>query len=283
MVVRSAASLVVLGDSAEATYLRALADDVGLPTAMPSRRRGAMPAVAWLALDAPEALVAATNLRARGGTVAIFAEPRATDPHDALGLADAGVGLGCLLAWSPALLEAGRQIAALPDLRHLEVRVRSSVDGGDDLGRAVAVAAWCLAERTIDTVEASGVDGMLIHAGAVDALVDVAVSGVPEWSLQAAADDAVVRLELAPELMLERNGEVVSSWDRLADPARAAATATGVAGFADDLRSGRLLRVDRWPAGAHPTWAVEVARLRDAARRSGEAGAPVAPGPSPEL
>ena len=118
---------------------------------------------------------------------------------------------------------------------------------------------------------------MRIMAGDVEATADVAPGGIPEWSLQAAAADSVVRLELAPELMLERNGEIVSSWDRSADPARAAATALGVAAFADDLRSGRLLRPDRWPAGAHPTWGVEVACLRSAARRSAETGVAVAP------
>ena len=252
---RAAAALLAIGDSSTVALVTQLADGLGIPLAERGRR-SRLPVVA---------LVGATTVsdaEVRAGPpspASVFAEPPSASWFEEVpGGAPAGAAL--YAAWSPAVALAGREIAAAGPLRHVDVRVRQP--RGTGFPAALALAAWTLAGQDVGALVALARGRARLTGSAVVAEVDGTASPLPEWSLQAASDHSVVRLELAPTVSFERDGEPVPLGDPAGeDPAVTAARHLGLLGFLDDLRSGALLDPRRWPRGAHPGWGRTVERL----------------------
>ena len=254
MVGRAAAALLAIGDSPTVALVAQLADGLGIPLAERGRR-SRLPVVALLGAPATTAEVG-TGPPVPACT---FAEPPSGSLfEDAPGRAAAGAAL--YAAWSPVVARAGRAIAEAGPLRRVDIAVRRP--GGTGFPEALALAAWTLAGQDVGAIIALGEGHARLTSTTVVAEVDGTVSPRPEWSLQAASDHSVLRLELAPTVSLERNGEPVPLGDPAdEDPAVAAARPLGLLGFVDDLRTGALLDPHRWPRGAHPGWGRTVERL----------------------
>jgi myo-inositol 2-dehydrogenase / D-chiro-inositol 1-dehydrogenase len=192
----------------------------------------------------PPACHAADALRAvEAGAGALVEKPLCTTLADADRLVDAaaaGARLGYAenLAFAPPVRLALEQARALGPLRHVEVRaVQPRPDWGDfltaewgggvlfDLGaHPVAVALLLAAPAPPTRVEAvlHGADDHPVDehaevrvefAGGPTATVVASWRGTDEavWDAQAASASAVVRLELLPDVRVERDGEEVAS------------------------------------------------------------------------
>jgi predicted dehydrogenase len=145
------------------------------------------------------------------------------------------VGYAENLAYAPVVQQLMAEIAELDALQHLEVRtVQSRPTWGDflteewgggalfDLGvHPIAIAM--LAARSPVVAVSARLDGADDHPtdehaevtltfdGGLEATVVSSWRGgeVPEWSVQAASKTGVVRAELLPTLLLERNGDEI--------------------------------------------------------------------------
>ena len=206
-----------------------------------------LPAGADVVLVAtPPSRHAADALQAMAaGAKVIVEKPIATTLADADALVAASsaaghaLGYGENLAFAPIILAAEALTADLGPLRHLEVRaLQARPDWGGfldaewgggvlfDLGVHPLAVALLLA-RAADSgpavsvrAELSGADDIAVDdqarawvtfASGLVATVEASwASDQPSWDLQAASDTGVVRAELIPHLLLERNGEPVA-------------------------------------------------------------------------
>lgn len=293
---RAAAALLVTGDSPTVALVDQLAEQLGIPRVAPGWR-GRLPVVALVGATSADATSAGVRsvLAAPTAPAAVFVEPpsvaaepgggtRSTGERTAASWFDEAsaapaVGAALYLAWSPLVAAAGRAVAGAGVLRHVDVRIRQPNGAGFPV--ALAVAAWTLAGHDITTVAGTAPGRARLQAAGTLVEVDGTAATLPEWSMQAATDDTVVRLEMAPTVSLERNGDALPIVGDGPDEDRAlvAARHLGVLGFLDDLRAGSLLDPRRRPPGAHPGWGQVVERLLAAHATSlSGGGAPTAPG-----
>jgi myo-inositol 2-dehydrogenase/D-chiro-inositol 1-dehydrogenase len=176
----------------------------------------------------------------RAGASVVIEKPLCTTLADADALvaaeeSGARVGYAENLAYAPVVQQLIGEIAELDTLQHLEVRtVQSRPTWGDflteewgggalfDLGAHPIAIAMLAARSPVVSVSArlDGADDHLTdeHAevrltfdSGLEATVVSSWRGgeVPEWSVQAASKTGVVRAELLPTLLLERNGDVI--------------------------------------------------------------------------
>ncbi|HMK11027.1 MAG TPA: Gfo/Idh/MocA family oxidoreductase [Acidimicrobiales bacterium] len=176
----------------------------------------------------------------RGGAAVVVEKPLCTTLADADALveaeaAGARIGYAENLAYAPIVQRLLAEVEPMDELRHLEVRtVQSRPTWGEffteawgggalfDLGVHPIAIALLVARSPVVSVSAR-LEGAADHPTDEHAEVTLTFDGgfnatvvaswrggeVPEWSVQAASKTGVMRAELLPALLLERDGDEI--------------------------------------------------------------------------